>query len=80
MDFTDSQQDILVRAWLLACHGQGQVLDAWAVRDAARLCEAGWLEGRTVDATGDDAFFSTHEAETALDMTALRLNAPGDLN
>lgn len=34
MAFTDTQQDILTRAWLLARDGQGQVLEDWAEPDA----------------------------------------------
>ena len=80
MDFTDTQQNILARAWLLARDGQGQVLEGWAVPDAEQLCDAGWLERRTVDNTDDVAFFWTPQAEGALDMNALRRDTPADLN
>jgi hypothetical protein len=80
MDFTDTQQDILARAWLLARDGQGQVLEDWAEPDAEELCEAGWLERRTVDANGDTAWFWTREAEMALDVNALARDDPADLN
>jgi hypothetical protein len=80
MDFTDTQQDILARAWLLARDGQGQVLEDWAEPDAEELCEAGWLERRTVDANGDTAWFWTQGAETALDLNALRRDDPLDMN
>jgi hypothetical protein len=80
MDFTDTQQDILARAWLLGRDGQGQVLEGWAVPDAELLCDAGWLERRTVDNTDDVAFFWTRQAEGALDMNALRRTDPADLN
>jgi hypothetical protein len=80
MTFTENEQDILVRAWLLARDGQGQVLEGWAVPDAERLCEAGWLERRTVDNTDDVAFFWTSQAEAALDMNALRRTDPADMN
>jgi hypothetical protein len=53
MDFTDTQQEILVNAWLLAREGKGQVVEDWAEPDAQQLADAGWLERRTVDATGD---------------------------
>jgi hypothetical protein len=48
--------------------------------DAERLCEAGWLERRTVDDTGDTAWFWTRKAEAALDMNALRRTNPADMN
>jgi hypothetical protein len=41
--------------------------------------QAGWLERRTVDATGDTCWFWTRQAETALDMRALRRDDPADL-
>jgi hypothetical protein len=80
MDFTDTEQEILVKAWLLAREGKGQVLEDWAEPDAERLCEGGWLERRTVDATGDTFWFWTSQAEAALDMNALRRTDPADLN
>ena len=80
MEFTDAQQTILADAWLLAREGKGQVLEEWAEPDAERLCEAGWLERRTLDANGDTAWFWTRQAETALDMKALRRDTPADLN
>jgi hypothetical protein len=42
MDFTEIEQDILVRALLLARDGKGQVVEDWALADAERLREAGW--------------------------------------
>jgi hypothetical protein len=80
MEFTETEQDILFRAWLLARDGKGQVLEDWALPDAERLSEAGWLERRTVDANGDTAWFWTQEAEAALDMNALRRTDPADMN
>ncbi len=56
----DSEQDILVKAWLLAREGKGQVLEAWADPTRNELADAGWLERRTVDATGDTCWFWTH--------------------
>jgi hypothetical protein len=80
MDFTDTQQDILAQAWLLAREGKGQVLETWAEPDAQELCDAGWLERRTVDANGDTCWFWTQQAEAALDMSSLHRNDPADLN
>jgi hypothetical protein len=80
MEFTDTQQTILVDAWLLAREGKGQVVEDWAEPDAEELCEAGWLERRTVDATGDTCWFWTPQAEMALDMNALRRDDSADLN
>ena len=71
MEFTETEQEILVNAWLLARDGKGQVLEDWAEPDAQQLADAGWLERRTVDATGDTCWFWTQQAETALDMNAL---------
>jgi hypothetical protein len=42
-------------------------------------CEAGWLEKRTVNDTDDVACFWTREAETALDLQALRRDDTADL-
>ena len=80
MEFTDTQQTIIVDAWLLAREGKGQVLEAWAEPDAQELADAGWLERRTVDANGDTCWFWTSQAEAALDMNALRRNQPADMN
>ena len=80
MEFTETEAEILVNAWLLAREGKGQVLEDWAEPDAQELADAGWLERRTVDATGDVCWFWTAEAEAALDLNALRRNDPADLN
>jgi hypothetical protein len=76
MEFTETEQEILVNAWVLAREGKGQVLEDWAEPDAQELADAGWLEPRTVDATGHRAWFWTRQAETALDMNALRRDDP----
>jgi hypothetical protein len=44
------------------------------------VSEAGWLERRTVDATGDTCWFWTREAEAALDMNALNQSVEGRQN
>jgi hypothetical protein len=80
MEFTETEQDILVRAWALARNGQGQVLEEWAEPDAQRLCDAGWLERRTVDATDDPCWFWTRQAEAALDLNALTQSVEGREN
>jgi hypothetical protein len=80
MTFTDTEAEILVNAWLLAREGKGQVVEDWAEPDAQQLADAGWLERRTVEANGDTAWFWTPQAETALDMNALRRDDPADLN
>ena len=80
MEFTETEREILVNAWLLARDGKGQVLEDWAQEDAERLAEAGWLERRTVDATGDTCWFWTSQAETVLDMNALRRTNQADMN
>jgi hypothetical protein len=48
--------------------------------EAVKLADAGWLERRYVDATGDWSWFWTPQAESALDMNALRRDDPADLN
>jgi hypothetical protein len=65
---------------LLAREGTGHVVENWAEPDAQRLGDAGWLERRTVDVTGDTCWFWTAEAEAALDMNGLRRDDPADLN
>jgi hypothetical protein len=80
MEFTAIEQDILVRAWLLARDGKGQVVEDWAMADAERLREAGWLEARTVTDTDHVAFFWTPRAEGALAINALRRDDDADLN
>jgi hypothetical protein len=80
MDFSDTEAEILVNAWLLAREGKGQVVEDWAEPDAERLSEAGWLERRTVDATGDTCWFWTREAEMALDVNALNQSVEGREN
>ena len=56
------------------------MLEDWAEPEAQELAEAGWLERRTVDATGDSCWFWTREAGLALDMNALRRTDLADLN
>jgi hypothetical protein len=56
------------------------VLEPGAQPDAEELCQAGWLERRTVDANGDIAWFWTAEAEMALDVSALNRSAEGREN
>jgi hypothetical protein len=80
MEFTETEQEILVNAWLLAREGKGQVLEDWAEPDAQELSDAGWLERRTVDANGDTAWFWTPRAEAALDLQALRRDDPAEAN
>jgi hypothetical protein len=80
MEFTETQQEILVNCWLLAREGKGQVAEDWAEPDAQQLADAGWLERRTVDATGDTCWFWTRQAETALDMNAPTKSVKGREN
>ena len=78
-EFTETQQEILTNAWLLAREGKGQVVTAEALPDAVGLADAGWLERRMLD-DGDASWWWTSQAETALDITALRRDDPADLN
>ena len=80
MEFTDTQAEILVNAWLLAREGKGQVVEDSALPDAEWLSEAGWLERRTVNDSGDVAWFWTAEAEAALDLNGLRRDDNADMN
>ena len=75
-EFTEAQQEILTNAWLLA--PEGQVLEAWAYPHAHELAEAGWLE-RRFEPDGEMSWWWTPQAETALDINALRRDNP-DLN
>ena len=54
-------------------------MEDWALPDAHQLAEAGWLERRELD-NGDTAWTWTPQAETALDVNALRRDDPADLN
>jgi hypothetical protein len=63
MEFTETQAEILANAYWLARDGRGQVLERWAYPDAVPLEEAGWLERRHVDATGDWSWHWTPQAE-----------------
>jgi hypothetical protein len=78
MTFTDTEAEILVNAWLLAREGKGQVVEDWALPDADRLEQAGWLEHRCVKQ--GIAWFWTPQAETALDMNALNQSVEGRRN
>jgi hypothetical protein len=71
LEFTDTQAEILVNAWLLAREGKGQVLEDWAEPDAERLREAAWLEQRT-EPDGPSSWWWTPEAEAALDLNTLK--------
>jgi hypothetical protein len=79
MDFTDTQQEILVNAWALAREGKGQVLEDWAEPDAQQLSDAGWLEQRT-EPDGPSSWWWTPEAEAALDLNALNQSVEGREN
>jgi hypothetical protein len=70
LEFTDTQAEILVNAWLLAREGKGQVLEDWAEPDAQQLSDAGWLEQRT-EPDGPSSWWWTPEAEAALDLNTL---------
>ena len=70
MDFTYTQREIIVNAYLLAREGKGQVLTDDAIPDAHRLAEAGWLR-RQFEPDGEMSWWWTGAAETALDLNAL---------
>jgi hypothetical protein len=55
------------------------VPEGWALPDAERLSEAGWLQRRTVDANGDIAWFCTlltPEPVATKAVTRVRLTWP----
>ncbi len=80
MEFTETEQEILVQRLAARPRRQGQVLEPEQYPEAVKLADAGWLERRYVDATGDWSWFWTPQAETALDMNALRRDDPADMN
>jgi hypothetical protein len=77
--FTETQQDILYRAWLLARDGNGQVVTDDAIPDADDLAEQGWL-ARRFEPDGEMSWWWTLAAETALDVNALLQSAEGRQN
>ena len=79
MQFTDTMQEIIGNAYLLSLEGKGQVVEDWALPDAHRLAEAGWLE-RRFEANGDMSWWWTAQAETSLDLSALMQSAEGRQN
>ena len=70
MNFTETQQEILYRAWLLARDGHGQVVTDEAIPDAHDLAEAGWL-ARRIEENGDISWWWTAQADVALELGAL---------
>jgi hypothetical protein len=79
MNFTETQREILVNAWLLARDGNGQVITADVYPDAHELAEQGWL-ARRIEPDGELSWWWTPAAETALDLNSLRRDEPADLN
>jgi hypothetical protein len=73
MDFTETQREIIVNAYLLALEGKGQVIEDWAYPDAHELAEQGWLQ-RRFQPDGELSWWWTSQAETALDLNALVSN------
>jgi hypothetical protein len=79
VEFTDTQDEILVNAWALAAKGKGQVLEPCAETEADELANAGWLEKRTED-NGDASWWWTPAAEAAVDVIALIESVQGREN
>jgi len=79
VQLTETQQEILYNAWALSLDGKGMVLEDWAYVDVHPLAEQGWLE-RRFEPDGEMSWWWTAAAETALDLNALRRNAPADMN
>ena len=78
MNFTDTQREILVNAYLLARRGYGQVVADDAIPDAHDLAEAGWLERYFRD--GQLCWRWSPRAEHALDVNQLLESAAGRQN
>ena len=78
MDFTETQREILVNAYLLARRGHGQVVADDAIPAADELCEKGWLERYFRD--GQLCWRWSPAAETALDVSGLLRSADGRQN
>lgn len=78
MNFTETQQEILVNAYLLARRGHGQVVTDEAVPAAHELAEQGWLERYFRD--GQLCWRWTPAAEHALDVNSLLQAADGRQN
>lgn len=70
MQFNETQQELLVNAYLLAREGKGQVIADHAYPDAHELAEHGWLE-RRFEPDGEMSWWWTRTAEAALDTHAL---------
>jgi hypothetical protein len=79
-EFTETEQQILFQAWALHARDKAFVPAPNAVVECDRLSDAGWLELRTVDATGDTAYRWTREAELALDIDDLTGSVEGREN
>jgi hypothetical protein len=71
VELTETQKEILFNAWALAREGKGQVLEDWAYPFAHQLHLNGWLDMRT-EPDGATSWWWTREAETALDLDALK--------
>ena len=70
MELTATQKEILFNAWVLAREGKGQVVEDWAIPDAHRLAEEGWLERRIQD--DQVTWWWSDRAELALNLDALK--------
>jgi len=79
VEFSALEGEILVNAWALAHDGRGQVVEPWALPEAVRLSEAGWLERRMLP-NGHASWWWTEQAETALDLNALKQSVEGRHN
>jgi hypothetical protein len=71
MEFTETEQEILFSAWALHARDQDFVPVPDVLPDCHHLSRAGWLEPRTVNATGAAAFRWTRHAEAVLDVNNL---------
>ncbi len=71
---TDDERELLLNAWALAGEDKAFVPQPWALPDAERLREAGWLRRRLLP-NSDPAYSLTAQAEQALDLAALQCDA-----
>jgi hypothetical protein len=79
MDFTDTEQEILVSAWLLAREGRARCSRTGPC-PTRNGCPTPAGSSATVDANGDTCWFWTSQAGAALDMNALRRKDLADLS
>jgi hypothetical protein len=79
MNLNDAQFRLLAGSWALHKVGAGLVLEAEYEPVARELARHGWLAEELLE-NGDTAWFWTQQAETALNLTKLVVDAEGRTN